>query len=162
MLEGQLLPTGRVRVRAWNNCELVLSSTPVVSYAAQARKTQAKTVVAEQLISKMAAVAASLAVRPVLQPPQTGNPVLFAFTPRPRARPLISVERLHSAQAACLPTEGGNASWGTASSRPAHSIRTCAPLTSSNLFAFPCYTDRQQEARGGEEGEEDRAEGEEC
>ena len=157
MLEGQLLPADRVRVRTWNGCELVLSSTPLVAYAAEARKTQAKALVSQQLISKMAATTAALAAQSTSPPLATPSaPITYTASSRPAVN--------HSVPPPAASSYHSSTSWRSphSTARPSSS-RDRVPLTSSTLFSFPSYS----EYGGGYERDadskrvDDRAEGEE-
>ena len=149
MLEGQLLPSDRVRLRAWNGCELLLSSTPVVAYAAQAKKTEAKALVSQQLINKMAAATASLPAQPI---PQTAAlakaaSATFAAPPQPRyaLQPSAAVNTTHRVNAAGILGEGSNTSWRQPVN-PSTPSRSHVPLSSTTLFAFPSYSDLQPQS----------------
>ena len=146
LLDGQLLPNDRVRVRAWSGCELVLSSTPSVSYAAQARKTQAKALVSQQLISKITTLTASLVAQPT---PHTRTiihelPVSIApatrSTPQSTSQPSTYADAPSTTRIRSFPVEGSTESWRPSATQ---SKRSTVPLTSNNLFAFPSYTDLQ-------------------
>ena len=142
MLEGTLLPADRVRVRAWNGSELVLSSKPEVSYSAQARKAEAKALVSQQLLDKLSAATAQLAAQlPPLQPASkprrsTATPVVHLTT---------ALAARHSPTAAYVSTYGrpgrGEGREEACRASAPHSASTPSrnqvPLCSSTLFAFP-------------------------
>ena len=150
MLEGQLLPSARVRVRAWNGCELTLSSTPVVSYAAEARKTQATALVSQQLINKLAAVAS----QPTPHTPQFTHSVPHhapkasagPFKPRSAAHgQMRRTEPLGPADGAFISNDGVNAAWQPSTARIGSTRSGGVSLTSSTLFAFPSCSDIQRQ-----------------
>ena len=148
MLEGLLLPGDRVRLRAWNGGEMVLSSTPLVAYAAEARKTQAKALVSQQLLSKMATTTAAHANLPLSRTPS--SPASVAYT-TPPSRP--SQPAAHRPVSAGSMSASSGAAWrSTATPPPA--ARNCVPLTSNTLFAFPSCNDLEQQQLSGNYGDD--------